>query len=101
MRADEEGYSEAAGEEKGGVSGTWAWGRSPRRKKKAVGRGDQEGRLGAYFCAQWSSICQLLGDGELGWGTIGECFFIFFKKNKDEEERLGTVGDALTQVSRL
>ena len=53
MRADEEGYSEAAGE-KGGVSGTWARGRSPRRKKKAVGRGDWV-RIFAHNGAQFAN----------------------------------------------
>jgi len=36
----------------------------------------------------------LLGDGELEWKTIGE-FFFFFQKNKDGEERYGTIGVAL------
>ena len=56
-------------------------------------KGDQEGRSGAYFYAQRRSICQLLGDVELGWWTIEECFFLFFKKGKDEEDILGSVGD--------
>jgi len=45
-------------------------------------------------------ICQLLEYEELGWGAIGECFFSFSKKNKDGEERLGTLGDALRKQKR-
>ena len=40
--------------------------------KKSRGRGDGERRKRAYFYAQGNLICQLLGDGELGCGTIGE-----------------------------
>jgi len=43
-----------------------------RRKKKSRGRGDGERWRCAYFYAQLNPICQLLGDEELGWGTIGE-----------------------------
>ena len=40
-------------------------------------------------------VCQLLGDGEL---YIEECFVFFFPNNQgDGEERLGTVGDAVSQ----
>jgi len=53
---------------KGGMT----WGRRRRDKKKSRGRGDGEQQRRAYFYAQGSPICQLLGDGELGWGTIGE-----------------------------
>ena len=42
-------------------------------KKRATGKkGGWE-----YFYAQENSICQLLGDRELGWGIIGEWFFAF------------------------
>ena len=41
----------------------------------------------AHFYAQGNPICQLLEDRELGWKTIGECFFDFFQKYKDGEEK--------------
>ena len=69
--------------------------------KKAAGKGRSGGRRGAYFYAQEMLICQLLEYEELGWGAIGECFFSFSKKNKDGEERFGTLGDALMTSSQL
>jgi len=48
--------------------------------KKSRGRGDGERRKRAYFYAQGNLICQLLGDGELEWGTIEELFVDFYPK---------------------
>ena len=62
-----------------------------------MGEGRSGATRGAYFYAQGSLIYKLLGDGELGWGTIRVFFYIFFKKNKDWEEKLRTLGDALTR----
>ena len=67
--------------------GEWRREEDDATKKKSRGRGDRERRRRAYFYAQGNPICQLIGDGELGWGTIGECFFYFFLKNKDGEEK--------------
>ena len=72
---------------------------SPARiipRKTPQGRGDWEGRSGAYFYAQERPIYQLLEDGKLEWETIGGYIFLFSQKNKDGEETLETVGDALT-----
>jgi len=72
-----------------------------REEDGATGKGQSGGRRGAYFYAQEMLICQLLEYEELGWGAIGECFFSFSKKNKDGEERLGTLRDALIASSQL
>ena len=44
----------------------------------------REGRWGVtkacVFFAQGNPICQLLGDRELQWETIGDCFMPFSKK---------------------
>ena len=56
-------------------------GRSPREKKTREGGGSGV-RKAAYFYAQGRSIWQLLEDGELGWETIGDYFFLFSPKDQ-------------------
>jgi len=60
-----------------------------RDKKKSWGRANRERRRRAYFYAQGyaqgNPICQLLGDEELEWETIGEWFFWFFQKTRMEK----------------
>ena len=54
-----------------------------RGKKTAAGkRADEERRRRAYFCAQESLICQLLGDGNLDGELLERVFFFFFSKKK-------------------
>ena len=51
----------------------------------ATGKGRLGGRRGAYFYEQEMLIGQLLEYEELGWGAIGEYFFLFPKKIKMEK----------------
>ena len=62
-------------------------GKKKAPEKKSRGRGDGEPWRCAYFYAQENPICQLLENRELGWGTIGEYFLPFFKKNKDGKKK--------------
>ena len=64
-------------------------GRRRRQKKKVTREERWEATERAHFYAQGNPICQLLGDGKLGWETIGKWFFdsFFFQKNKDGEEK--------------
>ena len=70
-------------------------------KKRSWERGDGERRKCAHFYAQGNPICQLLRDGKLEWETIGEWFFGFFSKKKDEEEKQDTLVDTFTSFFRL
>ena len=40
-------------------------------------------------------------NGNLGWGTVGEDFFCFYKKNKNDNLGCGTLGDALTKIQDI
>ena len=53
---------------------------APQEKfcEKHRGGGAIGSREECVFYTQGSPIYQLLGDGELGWRTIEECFFAFF-----------------------
>ena len=60
--------------------GGWCGEEDGATKKKVAGEGDGERRKCAHFYAQGNPICQLLRDGKLEGGTIGEWFFGFFSK---------------------
>ena len=70
-----------------GAKERWRRKEEERQKKRSWERGDGERRKCAHFYAQGNPICQLLRDGKLEWETIGEWFFGFFSKKKDEEEK--------------
>ena len=50
-------------------------GSDQKRRDESRGESDRERRRCAHIYIQERSICQLLVDGKLGWGTIEECFF--------------------------
>ena len=54
-----------------GAKEGWRGEEDDTKKSHGGGRDGERWRC-AYFYAQLNPICQLLGDEELGWGTIGE-----------------------------
>ena len=63
------------------------WPNKENSTRNVVGKRRSGVARGAYFYAQGNPICQLLGDEELEWETIGEWFFLVFPKDENGEEK--------------